>query len=110
MTTLLVVLLAVAGYVIWSTNKKLEQLKEDYDQATFAAWRVLMLADNGEELYIQLKRWTNEGFIQKMTGEKINEGNLQVMRVNKAILDNSEGKPWLEASEEYRSTLKQMGL
>ena len=45
-----------------------------------------------------------------MTGEKINEGNLQVMRVNKAILDNSEGKSWLEASEEYRSTLKQMGL
>ena len=104
------VLLAAAGLVIWSMNKKLVQIKEDYDQATFAAWRLLMLADNGEELHDHMKQWTLTGGVMSAMGDEIETGNRRVMRVNTAILDHSKGQPWCEVSEKFRSALKGMGL
>ena len=108
--SLVVLALVAAAIYIWAKNKEFNDLKADYDQATFAAWRLLMLADNGEELHDQMKQWTLTGGVMIAIGEEIQTGNRRVMRVNTAILDHSKGQPWSEVSEKFRSALKGMGL
>ena len=110
MTTLLVVLLAVAGLIIWSMNKELARVKEDYEQATASAWRLMMLATNGEELHDRMQKWVRGGHFMAASGERISEDNQRVMRVNTEILNLSEGMSWSEASEKYRAMLMGMGL
>ena len=110
MTTLLVVLLAVAGVIIWSISKELDRVKEDYEQATFAAWRLMMLATNGDELHDRMKGFVIDGHCIAATGDRISDENKRVMRVNTGILNLSEGMSWSEASEKYRAMLKGMGL
>lgn len=99
MTVLFIVFLVVICLLLG----RLKQVKMDYAQATFAAWRLLMLANNGDKLEDHLRQWSSMGATMSAMGESISPENRRVMKINLSILSHSDGKSWIKASEEYRA-------
>ena len=94
--------LALAALYIRAKSKEFSDLKADYAQATYTAWRLMMSATNSEELHDQMKQWTDSGAMLSAIGDEISTGNRRVMRVNQAILKNSKGQSWSQANKEFR--------